>query len=172
MNILRDSVTGIFLLILAFTGSFLQPLFGCRAQKQLSENMYLKHIALIFTLYFTVSFVGDDDEFDILRYSFQTFIIYIFFIMFTKMNLTFSLIVFVLLFISYNLNSYKELLNKKEERKYDDLIEKIQKTLISIIALCIVTGFIIYYNHQRGQYKNNWSTLKFLFGINKCKSLQ
>ena len=88
------------------------------------------------------------------------------------MNLTFTMIVFVLLFISYNLNLHVKSLKKKNiESKYSETIKKIQSILGFVIVLVIIIGFISYYNYQRSEYKNNWSTLKFLFGVTNCASI-
>lgn len=173
MNYLEDTVTGMFLLILALAGGFISPLFNCQSQYLLTNNMYAKHLVLLFVLYFTVSFVGDDEDPKFVQYSLLTLLVYILFIMFTKMNLIFTMIVFVLLFISYNLNLHVKSLKKKNiESKYSETIKKIQSILGFVIVLVIIIGFISYFNYQRSEYKNNWSTLKFLFGVTTCQSLK
>ena len=64
--------------------------------------------------------------------------------------------------------------NIKSKMEYKIEIEKhleIQKMLYGFIILTILIGFVLYYRKQYKEYYKTWSTISFLFGVNKCKSL-
>ena len=90
------------------------------------------------------------------------------------MDLTFTLIVFLLMAMAY-INStfihyYKS--ETPEEIKLIENLEKIQKLLYILIIVLILIGFSLYFRKQYNDYYKTWSTSKFLFGVNKCKSMQ
>ena len=170
----NDITRGIFLLVLAICGNFVAETLGCKTQKLLSENMYAKHFISIFILYFSVGFVNSDNPLhpnDVMKYA---LIIYTLFILFTKMDITFTLIVFSLLSATYVISTYIHYY-KKTTPKNNELIEKleyIQKASYTLIIGLIFIGFAIYFKKQHRDYNKTWSTSKFLFGVNKCKSMQ
>ena len=64
---------------------------------------------------------------------------------------------------------------KSETSKEIELIEKlekIQKLLYILIVILILIGFSLYFRKQYNDYYKTWSTSKFLFGVNKCKSMK
>ena len=70
MELNLNSIKGLFLLILAVSANFVGNLLGCKTQKLLTENMYAKHIVLIFLRCSRLSL-----NTNILRPSSQSFII-------------------------------------------------------------------------------------------------
>ena len=171
---LNDTVKGVFLLILAISGNFVAETLGCKSQKLLSENMYAKHFISIFILYFAIGFVNSEKPKhpnDVMK---SALIIYILFILFTKMDITFTLIVFSILastyVISTYVNYYKEV--TPEDNELIEKLEYIQKACYTVMIGLIFIGFGLYFKKQHKDYYKTWSTSKFLFGINKCKSMQ
>ena len=91
-----DLLKGVFLLILAVAGNFVAETLGCKTRKLLTDNMYAKQVIILSIIYFAIDFTNDQaaapkDTF------INTIIIWIAFLMFTKMNEWFTITCFLLL---------------------------------------------------------------------------
>ena len=171
MNYLESTIKGIFLLILAVAGNFVAETLGCKTQQLLSNNMLSKHIVIILILYFAVDFpTGSDPNHPVMNATIALSI-YVLFVLFTKMSLTFTLVVFALLTFTYVSTSFINYYEKKDPK--NELIQHLHTArkglYIGMIAV-IILGFSLYFRKQRRDYSKNWSTQKFIFGVNKCKS--
>ena len=128
MTYLNEAVQGVFLLILAVAGNFVAETLGCKTQKLLSENMFAKHFIIISILYFAIDFSSGSNNprppWDTLK---LTLVIYILFILFTKMSLTFSVIVFGMFITGYFINTYIEYYTKTDPK--NPIIKKLQRTI-------------------------------------------
>jgi len=168
-----NEIKGLFLLILAIGGGYTAETLGCKTQKLLSSNMYVKHMISLFILFFSIS-IFDTGEvkhpFDIFKSALG---IYLLFICFTKMDIRFTIIVFLLMAGNYVLNLYINYLqeNQPEEIPQQVLLEKIKVNIYKLIILLIVVGFVMYFKKQYTEHSKNWSTKKFLFGVRKCDSM-
>jgi len=135
-----NEIKGLFLLILAIGGGYTAETLGCKTQKLLSNNMYVKHMISLFILFFSIS-IFDTGEvkhpFDIFKSALG---IYLLFICFTKMDIRFTAIVFLLMAGNYVLNLYINYLreNQPEEIPQQVLLEKIK---VNIYKLIIHTRF-------------------------------
>ena len=174
MTYLDEAVQGVFLLILAVAGNFVAETLGCKTQKLLSENMFAKHFVIISILYFAIDFSSGSNNprppWDTLK---LTLVIYILFILFTKMSLPFSVIVFGMFITGYFINTYIEYYRKTDPK--NPIIKKFQraKQILYIIMIgLIILGFGLYFAQQWKDHSKHWSTTKFIFGVNKCESLQ
>jgi len=170
-----NSVTkGIFLLILAVAGNFVAETLGCKTQKLLSENMYSKHLIILLILYFSIGFVNSEKPLDP-KETFQLALsIYVLFILFTKMSLTFTIIVFCLLAYIYINSTYIDYYKKSNPKKNKNEIEKLQninKLGYIWISILIIIGFGLYFKKQYTEHYEDWNTMKFIFGVNKCDSM-
>ena len=97
----------------------------------------------------------------------------IIFILFTKMSLPFSVIVFGMFITGYFINTYIEYYRKTDPK--NPIIKKFQraKQILYIIMIgLIILGFGLYFAQQWKDHSKHWSTTKFIFGVNKCESLQ
>lgn len=66
-------------------------------------------------------------------------------------------------------------ISKEKSLKYDKflvVIHNISYILYSLIILLMIIGVIKYYKSQRKTYGNKWNWNKFIFGIQKCKSIK
>ena len=173
----NEILKGIFLIILALFGAYIVEIIGCGAQQLLSNNMLVKHIILFLLIYFTIDYSYSNSEHiispsDNLQISFFIFIL---FVMFSRMNLFFTIIVFLLLCIIYILESYinyyKKIDSKNKKNLNNNLIKKItiiRDYLIYISLGILLLGFILYYIKQRKDHKSNWYIYTFIFGNRKC----
>ena len=171
MDYLESIIKGIFLLILAVAGNFVAETLGCKTQKLLSNNMLSKHIVIILILYFAVDFPTAADPNHPGMNLAMALSIYILFVLFTKMSLTFTLVVFALLTFTYVSTSFINYYEKKDPK--NELLQHLhtaRKGLYIGMIAAIILGFSLYFIKQRRDYSKNWSTQKFIFGVNKCKS--
>ncbi len=164
-----------FLLIVVQCGGYISELLTCKLQKLLTIDMASKHVVLFFVI-FSILMISDN-KFEKLPslHLLNCSLIYLTFLLFIKMNLKFTLLSIFILFITLIVNHIIEYYKNKNDSKNKELVKNLEQIKnISIICLIIIItiGFIIYFNEKRIEYKNNWSTYKFIFGINKCKSLK
>ena len=174
VNLINNMIKGIFLLILAVSGNFVAETLGCKTQKILSENMMLKHMIIILILYFTIGFTTETESVHPTKTMLNALKIYVLFLLFTKMDMTFTLIVFIFIsiaYINYTYIDYYKKLNKKDNNEVIKTHEKIQKILTVTTLATLLLGFVLYFRKQYNDYYKTWSTISFIFGINKCKSL-
>ena len=75
----------VFLLIITISGNFLAETFSCSIRQLLENNYIAKNILLFFLIFFTSSINANSHESPLVKLR-KAFIIYIFFIMFSKMN--------------------------------------------------------------------------------------
>ena len=174
MNInIDEMIKGVFLLILAISANFVGNILGCQTQKLLTENMLVKHMFLIFLIYFTINFTSSiqDNPLEELK---KTLLIWSLYIIFTKMTLLFTGLTFLSLLTVYIMNNYIEFLktSKKKDNKLIYRLKDQKKMLYKLIIILMVIGFSLYVIKQRNDYKNNFSWFKFLLGTPVCKSLR
>ncbi len=195
MITIDNIIKGIFLLILAVCGNFIAETLGCEAQKLLSSNMVLKQIIIFIMIYFAIGFTDSkNNPTDILK---STSLIWVLFLMYNRMNVFFMSSVFILLAIKYvifsYINYYNSIINEINENDSEnlylkikeenvksinnyqtkiDILNKIQKYILYLVIIIIIIGFILYTKYQLNEYKHNWSTFKYIFGIKVCKSLK
>ena len=168
-----DKSNGIFLLILAICGNFLAETINCKIQYELTNNRILKYVVVYFTIYFTITITSEKNEnpFDLLL---KAFLIWIFFILFTRMSHLPTLLVMILLLIIYFTNNYRTYLkNKKNKSKSisSKLLLSFQKVLLIAIIIIIFIGNINYFLLKKNKYGKDFTILKYIFGIQKCTSL-
>ena len=134
--------------------------------------MEMKEIIVFLLVYFTLNVVDNKllSPFEHLKISFQIWVLYL---LLTRMNLTFSVIVLSLLAIIYviqqqvDFKKHKDDLTKEEEEKYNKIISLLEKLAISLA----IVGFITYLISQKREYKSKFSLLKFMLGKRECRGI-
>lgn len=173
MRSTEDTIKGIFLLILAVSGNFVAETMGCKTQKLLTESMLAKHAIIYLIIYFALGFTSTNTPHPI-DLAKNALSIWIIFLLFTKMSLPFTIIVFLLLALRYILHTYIEYYKSDGEEKNKDIIKQltlIGNNMLYLIIGLVILGFSLYFRRQYNDYYKTWSTFKFIFGVNKCKSL-
>jgi hypothetical protein len=172
-----NPIKGIFLLILAVSGNFVAETFGCRTQQFLRENMIAKQVIIYSIIYFALSFTneGHPHPLDLAK---QSAFIWFTFLLFTKMSLPFTIVAIVLLACIYVIQSfvlyYEDQCKNTCSEKDKEIIQKLyacEKITTILVFTTILVGFSLYFMKQYKDYSNNWSFLKFIFGVQKCKLL-
>ena len=169
-----DSVLkGVFLVLLALYGNYIAETLGCKTQKILLENIYLKHLLIFMLIFFATDFTYPGIDLSPISTFKYALIIYIIILMCSRMNMNFTITTFgiaTLIYITiiyidyYNTKPNNELIIKK--------LEYIKKFLTVIGLVIIVTGVLLYYKEKKKEYKEIWSLITFIFGKTKCKSIK
>jgi hypothetical protein len=176
-------IDGLFLLFLAISGNFLAETLGCQTQELLTNSVIAKQLMTFFIIYFTIDFSDNDIEEPFVKVT-KAGCVYLFFLLFTKMDLKPTVFVFILLFGIYLSNSYKKYYeakfkendspSKQEKTAHSEKIKNIeqtQKTLMGIVIVTIIAGFFMYYREKKIEYKETFDLQKFIFGVIKCKGM-
>ena len=184
-------IKALFLLLLSISGGFTSKTLGCGTQKAF-QNMTTKHIILFALIYFTLDISENPDEAPIHPYEQfkKAVILYIGFILFTKMNLYFTMIAFGLLCISYVIGNYVKNLdwhvnniNKKQKRTQEEdktlsdyeLLKKqsskYQEYINYAVSGVVIIGSLSYLLKKRKEYGSRFSYITFFQGVSKCDSL-
>ena len=161
-------VKGLFLLILTVMGNFLGETIGCPTRKLLSGNMFVKQVVLICFIYFTISFTGSIGENPVYVMQ-KTIVLWMFFVMFTRMNIVFASIVFLLLAIAYIFEtfiSYHRTI--KTEISTIQRYEQYRSWLILGIGGLTLIGFSMYLHKQIRDHKD-FHIGTFIFGKQMCR---
>jgi hypothetical protein len=157
----------LFLLFLVVCGNYIGELLGCKTQKLLSENIFMKHIILLCLIFFTINLIGDK-KYHPIEVAKRTFLLWAFYLILTKMNLQFTLIVLFLLFSLYVFDEYQGYLDENkieyEKETYDNYKVYLQYLIISIM----IYGFISYYLKQQKDHSKDFDNIKYLLGTIKC----
>jgi len=168
-------VTGIFLLVFAVSGNFIAETLGCKSQKLLSENMYAKNIIIILIVYFALG-VTDEENTRPEENMIMALQIWMFFLIFNKMNLYFtglSLLLITTVLIGKNYIDYYKKNNKNNE--HDEKIEfigKVSRNIFTVNIGVIIIGFLMYFRKQFNDHSADFSFISFIFGKVQCNSMK
>lgn len=167
----RNSILGVFLLLLAVSGNFIAETLGCKIQKLLSTNMYAKNAIILLITYFSLGISNGDDIVPPTENMKNALLIWGAFIIFNKMNLTFTLVAFSLLSVKLLMHNYIEYYKKTGDTTKANTLEKYYNHMFNLNIGIIITGFVMYFMKQYKEYNKNFDIFKFLFGTLKCKSM-
>lgn len=145
-------INGMFFLLLIISSGFVDDILNCKYQRLVINNIYMKHLVAFLTLYFLNSNLFTDEDHPINKLI-NCIILYIIFIIIMRLNLTFTGIVLILIFIIHLLHQhytfYRENPDKTENYK---LVIKLHYfiRIISIITLIItIIGLVININKEK-----------------------
>lgn len=174
------AIQSIIILFLAIAANYTGTLLSCETQ-HIAQNRYAKHALLFMILFFTLVYVNRDqivmgNDYSlvvelaiVLGYS---IFIYVLFILLTKMNLIFIILVTTLLFVHVFVSDYKSThINKDDTTKlqlYSNIERGLELTTLSILFV----GVFLYYIKQQRDYGSRFSWVTFFFGVDTCARLR
>lgn len=161
------------LLFISIAGNFLAETLGCKTQFYL-ENMYIKHLLILFMIYFTIDFTQGEEVVSPIINLKRAIIVWVFFHLFTHLDIQPTVIVlllFMALFFMSNYMTYLEQTGRKNS-KLDKILKKAEEVLFFLVLSIILIGFIYYYMEKKDEYGKRFNLLKFVFGVKKCKSMK
>ena len=116
---IKDALNGLFLVFLTIMSSFTFKLLGCPLQTLLANNIIARHLIYLVMVLFTTSCFNDGSV-NPLYHFFYAFCVYLFIIIFTKMRVIVTLIVFILLILIYISHLYIKYFNYKIDNEKDN----------------------------------------------------
>jgi hypothetical protein len=162
----------LFIFYLIISSNFMINLFGCRIQYLFTHNMYLRHLLGFFVVYF---FVSLDEPSSIIplhptKRMLFSLLVYIWFLITTRMSITFWIPFIVLLTLVYVVQIYKEY-ETKQKTPDDVKIERMRKAqlyILGFVGLLTIIGFIHYLGGKKYEYGNKFSYRRFIFEKPSC----
>jgi hypothetical protein len=172
LDINSDIILGVFLLILAVSGNFIAEALSCKTRKFLSDSMYAKNLVIILIVYFSLGLVSDNSVSPTIHLNY-TLIIWLFFLIFNKMSLRFTILAFSMLFLILVCKNWIDYYTAIDEKKYKDEIDTMQNMsqyLLLLTFIIIISGFLLYFNKQYKEHSEDFSFMTFIFGAVTCDS--
>ena len=166
-----EIIQGLFFIFIALAGNFISETMGCKLRKHLSNSMLLKHVLLYIIIYITIGYNIDKDAHPIHALKSSAYV-YILFMMSMRINIYFTIITLLLIFLLFIAVQYKRhKIHVNPDKAPPPIIENILYINERLILLTIICGFANYFLFQKAQYKNKFSTYTFLTGKHKCNSI-
>ncbi len=176
---LSKIIASIFIFYLLVFCNYTKELIGCKLNYHLSTNIYAKHLIGFLLLYFLIIVVDSDNIENTYLYNVGiAFIVYILFIITTRIPYYLIIPILILLIALYVINNVK----RKEQEKNANLPESpyeknevdkyfyMELSLIFIIGLLMSIGFIYYGFEKYCEYGKKFSILTFVIGNTTCKN--
>ena len=171
LNSISDLSLPVFAFYLIVFCNVTKELMSCRLQHFFDTNMYAKHFIGVLLLFFLVIMIDPDNmEKNLLVNVGLTLLIYVIFIITSRLSFVFIVIVLILLLVCYIIGTIakkKQKEKKEEEYKQLKLIENIIFIIVSVIS---AIGFIIYAVEKYREYGKEFSLLKFIIGTPVCRN--
>ena len=190
-TITETNIFTIFIFILIISGNFL-ALVPCKLQDELNNNMYVKHLFGLFTMIFFVTLAAPVKDKTISAVTLNSFLLYLLFILITKVHVKIFYVIAVLLGSTYITVLLKEAdigtINANASVKNNDTMEQSNKQaekiiltnqlkiydnviFYSYIFILILTfiGVLAYMGEKKLEYKKNFKYVTFFLGKTVCK---
>lgn len=167
MDGLSFSIKGIFLLLLTLSSGHFKKYLGPNLDHILEKNKFMTNILLFSFIYFAITitnFRENKKPMHPLLIFKLAFGIYIFFIMFGKMEYNCTLITIILLLCAYINYTFYRYYKKNKNFKEFEKLKKLQNIIYFLIVLVLIIGFSININKKYVNNSNkNKSLIKYLF---------
>jgi|LakMenE01Jun11ns_1017448.scaffolds.fasta_scaffold9230093_1 hypothetical protein len=161
-------INPLLLLFLTISGNFLAPLFPCQVQELFTTSIFHKHILAFFTLFFAI--VLANNEINNLKLLFRkTILLYLLFILITRMDKNFFLLFLFILAAKYLLEKQIEDLSKEIPEEVLNNYNKMNKMLQYTLIIIGIIGFLIYLGEKKYEYGADFDFTTFIFGKTICK---
>lgn len=164
-----NALSGMFLWLIF---GFLSHLINCDLQRFLTYNPFWIHFFGIIAFFFLFTLV-DNNERSIVIIWIKTVFVYFLFILMTKSRWYFAVPIIILLVITQSLKKELQMrvnnnLDVTEFKKKQEIITNILQIVIIVL---IFIGASHYLNIQYKEHKNDFSMVKFLFTVTKCRNV-
>ena len=166
----------IFIFSLIVSGNYIGETFSCSIQNKLNNNMILKHILGIMTMYFFVTFVDNSNKNKNPIYGILIACgLYIWFIFISRTNRNIVFYILIIIFIMYVLNIYRQYYQEKhkkekiKDKRLIDIFYLVNQILFYISIILTIYGFILYLGEKKYEYGKKFTYYKFFLGVPKCK---
>ena len=174
--VFQEEINSLFLVFLSILGGFGYRLLGCGLQDKLLNHPVYRQIAFFIVIVFTTSFL-DSGKISPLSHLLNACMVFIFFTLFTKLTLNYSLTIFILLLLIYVCHKFEkyyqyEIDNNKTISKnfhnYLTFVQNLNNILIVITVLILIIGTIKYYFLKKKEFGKKFNYKDFFLGTHKC----
>ena len=194
-TITETNIFTIFIFILIISGNFM-ALVPCKLQDELNNNMYVKHLFGLFTMIFFVTLAAPVKDKTISAVTFNSFLLYLLFILITKVHVKLFYVIAGLLGTTYiavllkeaDLDKINNANASATDVKNNDTMEQSNKQAEKIILtnqlkiydnvifysyifilLLTIIGVLAYMGEKKIEYKKNFKYVTFFLGKTVCK---
>ena len=130
--------------------------------------MFAKQILTFAILYFVTGFV-DTGKHNPIEHLKLSAIIWVLFLLFTKMHIIPTIISFILICLSYLLNDYSSYYEKEGELEKSKKYKEISELILKVNIALIIVSFVVYLVSKYKEYKGKFNILTFILGKPNCK---
>lgn len=170
------SITKILLIFYLIIGNnYTKHLFSGQLNEFITNNRLVQHLIGYITIFVLITEIIGMSEIDMILY--YTTLIYLWFLFSTKLDITWSIVIFVLLLLGY---LYENRLIIREKEVQEDLVidhdkkkaimsDNMKKRLTIILPILLITilGTFLYGNKKLLQYGSSFDLEKFLINDRK-----
>ena len=155
----------LFVLYLVLAAAYIQPLLPCNADTFLGSSMLMRHAIAFMTLIFFIVIADTevDDYMPLGTVTMTSAVIYLWFLISSKMTANWWMMLIVLLGALYLMDIYDE----RQPKKYD--FKPIKEGIIGVSLALTLIGFLIYVGEKKLDYKGDFSYTTLLLGTKECK---
>ena len=168
----------ILLIYVIISSSYCSNLFSNSFKEAIEKNRYVQHLILIILIMSLMIIFGNPFTIDItnnhqLNIVIMTLLIYVWFIMTTKLDLAWNISILILLTIyflyeSKKINDYDTMfkdpnLNESTQKKIIDSYIATQKYVLVTLFGVTIVGTLFYASEKKVQYGGGFSLLRFFF---------
>ena len=151
---------GLFIFILMISSNFFVPLYPCRFQNAMKDQILLRHIFGFFTVMFFVNLTMPFNTITTLTELFtQSFSLYFFFIILVRNTFYIFMFLLFLLMINYlisiKVKFIKDNTELKDEEKnaQTEQLNQVTKIVNWVFFISSIIGFLIYLGYKKIEYK-------------------
>lgn len=166
-------ITGLIVLILAICGNYVGNTLSCHTQRILQGNMFAKHCIIILSLFVAIDslYTARNEKKNERRQNpldtlGMTTILYIVFLVLTRMTREFTIFVFVLTVMLYFIDLFNDYYAGDNIH-----IKKLKNVIFVLLCVSVVVGFVLYVRKKMKQ-KANFNIKSFILGIPACENKQ
>ena len=144
-------IRGILLLALAIGGNFLAETLPCKTHTFFRTNMIAKQVLVIFLIFFTINFTNPIGE-NPLQHMLQTLLLWVGYIIITRLDLAYMIPSFVLLGIMYFIQTYIDYHKKNQQN--DTVLTyffRIQQSIKYLLIIIIILGILDTFQNNGAQ---------------------
>ena len=193
-TITETNIFTIFIFILIISGNFM-ALVPCKLQDELNENMYVKHLFGLFTMIFFVTLAAPVKDKTISAVTFNSFLLYLLFILITKVHVKIFYLIATLLGSTYiavllkdadldKINANASATDDKNNDTMEQSNEQAKNVILTnqlkiydnvifysyiLILLLTIIGVLAYMGEKKIEYKKNFKYVTFFLGKTVCK---
>lgn len=177
--VIDGQIHSLFLIFLSIMGGFGYRLLSCPLQDKLTNDPIFRQIAFFVVILFTTTFLSDRKTNPLIHLKNAT-IVYLFFILFTKLRLRYAIIIFFLFVIIYICHTYRNYFQYKIDEKdpnshsyqnYINILQNFNNFLIIISIIILIIGNFNYITKKQKQYGKKFKLFKFFIGTRHCMKL-